>query len=366
MSIETALIGISALVISALLTGVVRSLALVHGVLDVPNERSSHNAAVPRGGGVSMVLAATAACLVLALFGALPANLVVAWVVGGGAVAVIGFLDDCYEVPAGIRLAVHFSAAIWAVLWLGGPPALRVGEHVVQVGPVGGVLAIVGIVWILNLFNFMDGIDGIAASEALFITCCGASLTLVGGNATGIAALGWVIGAVCAGFLVWNWPPAKIFMGDVGSGYLGYVIGVLTLADAREDAGALWTWLILGGVFFVDATVTLVRRALRGEKVHLPHRSHAYQWLARRWGSHRRVTLAVLFVNALWLLPSAVLSALYPSRALWVVAGALVPLVVTALAAGSGRPVGGAPRSRSADLESHPSISIGNIPGRSG
>ena len=203
----------------------------------------------------------------------------------------------------GIRLAVHLCAALWAVCWLGGLPPLRVGSHVIQLGWAGYPVAVLALTWILNLFNFMDGIDGIAGSEAAFVAGAAAFLTLCLGGSAGVAAVALALAGACLGFLLWNWPPAKIFMGDVGSGYLGYVIGVLALAAGREDPTALWVWLILGGVFFVDATVTLIRRVLRGDRVYEAHRSHAYQWLARRWQSHESVTITTTAVNVLWLLP---------------------------------------------------------------
>jgi Fuc2NAc and GlcNAc transferase len=162
-------------------------------------------------------------------------------------------------------------------------------------------------------------------------------LGALGGESVKMSAVGLLIGASCAGFLLWNWPPARIFMGDVGSGYLGYVIAVLALAASRESPASLWTWLILGGVFFVDATVTLARRLLRGERVYEAHRSHAYQWLARRWGSHKSVTMTVTAVNLLWLLPCASFAARYPQWDLWTVLVALIPLGVGAIAAGAGR-----------------------------
>jgi Fuc2NAc and GlcNAc transferase len=149
-------------------------------------------------------------------------------------------------------------------------------------------------------------------------------------------AVACIFCAASAGFLIWNWPPAKIFMGDVGSGYLGYVIAVLAMAATRDSPVAVWVWLILGGVFFVDATVTLARRSLTGERLHEAHRSHAYQWLARRWRSHRRVTLSVLAVNVFWLLPAAWLAMRYPRFAVWSLAGAFVPLIIVAIAAGAG------------------------------
>ncbi len=123
----------------------------------------------------------------------------------------------------------------------------------------------------------------------------------------------------------------------MGSGFLGYLMGVLAIAAARENAVALLVWLILGGVFFSDATVTLVRRSLRGERVHEAHRTHAYQWLARRWGSHRTVTGAVLIVNLVWLLPCAAVASFYPRFAMWMVVIALAPIALLALIAGAGR-----------------------------
>lgn len=336
MTAATVLFGAAALILSAALTGWVRRGAVRRGVLDVPNERSSHTTATPRGGGVAIVLAVCAASLVSLYLGMLPRRLFVALFGGGIAVALVGYLDDRRRIRPAVRLAVHVCAAVWALLWLGGLPPLRFGTQVVFLGWPGQALALAGIVWVLNLFNFMDGIDGLAASEAIFVAVAAALLSLLGGPADAVASVAWVFAAACAGFLWWNWPPAKIFLGDAGSGYLGYVIAVLALAATHDNPAAVWIWLILGGVFFVDATATLARRTLRGERAHEAHRSHAYQWLARRWRSHRRVTLAVTIVNLLWLLPCALLATRYPSRAAWMVIIALAPLVALAYAAGAG------------------------------
>jgi Fuc2NAc and GlcNAc transferase len=343
---EAVFISLLALIVSASLTRAVRSLSWAHGLLDVPNERSSHSATTPRGGGVAIVIACTLALLLLRWIDAMGTGLLAALIGGGSVVAVVGFLDDQYRVRAGIRLAVHILAALWALKCLGGLPLVQIGHRLVDLGWGGQGLALVGIVWVLNLFNFMDGIDGIAASEAVFIAVGGALLGLVyasasGGAAsgvatTGVAAAGLAVGAASLGFLLWNWPPATIFMGDVGSGYLGYLIAALALAATRANPAAVWIWLTLGGVFFVDATVTVVRRALRRERLHQAHRGHAYQRLAQRWGSHRRVTLAVILLNLVWLLPCALLAALVPRAAFWIVFGALAPLVVLALVLGSG------------------------------
>jgi Fuc2NAc and GlcNAc transferase len=330
------LIVVAAFLLSALLTGLARRLAVSRGVLDVPNARSSHAAPTPRGGGAAIVLSVVAAWIALGLMGVVQTRIVIALSGGGIAIAAVGLLDDKFRLSARVRLTVHFAGAFWALFWLNGLAPMQVGEHIIVLGRVGYLLGALGIVWTLNLFNFMDGIDGIAASEAIFVVCGGILLAPVNDGGHWHPAIGLAFVAACCGFLLWNWPPARIFMGDVGSGFLGYVIAVLAVIEAHESSLALLVWLILGGVFFVDATVTLARRLLRGERLYEAHRTHAYQCLVRRWGSHRRVTLAILAVNVFWLLPMAMVAARSPVHAPLVLAVALGPLIVLAFAVGAG------------------------------
>lgn len=339
MSTAGWVIALAAALLAAAITGWVRRQALQRLWLDVPNARSSHAAPTPRGGGLGIVVASLAGFAALWAVGVVERNLCVALSGGGVAVAWIGWRDDRKPVAAGVRLAVHLAAALWALAWLGGVPPMQFGSTVVEFGALGYVLGMLAIGWVLNLFNFMDGIDGIAASEAAFMAFAGAGIAAVAGIATasGVPAAALVFGAACLGFLAWNWPPARIFMGDVGSGYLGYVLAVLALAAMAQSPVALFIGLALGAVFFVDATVTLARRLLRGERVHEAHRSHAYQWLARRWGSHRAVTVAVLGFNLAVLLPVAGFCAAYPELAAPVLGTTLALLAVLALLAGSGR-----------------------------
>ena len=262
-----------------------------------------------------------------------------ALVVGGLSIAAVGFWDDIRPAPVAVRMAVHFGAAVLAVYCLGSPSALRVGHSVVDLGASGPVISVLAIVWILNLFNFMDGIDGIAASEAACVLFGAAGLGLFAAQCSPAqVAPALVAGAACLGFLRWNWPPAAIFMGDIGSGYLGYAIAVIAIDLAQRSAINVYAWLILGGIFFVDATLTLCRRLLRREPVYQAHRTHAYQWLARRWGSHSRVTVTVIIINLVWLLPCAAFSVKFPESALWICILALAPLAVCAYLSGSGRP----------------------------
>ena len=335
--VEACLAVVATFAISFLLTFVARRMALSRGMMDVPNERSSHAAPTPRGGGVAIVVASLAASCVLFATHALSVQDFAALLGGGLPVAIIGLLDDRRPVSASVRLAVHLASAVWAVYILGGLPPIRFGAVVVHLAVWGDVLAVFAIIWMLNLFNFMDGIDGIAASEAIFVAAAGAILCGSTGPDSSALFSGLTVAAASLGFLVWNWPPAKIFMGDVGSGYLGYVIGVLALTSAQENPDALWVWLILGGVFFVDATLTLLRRTLRGDRVYVAHRSHAYQWLSRRWKSHKSVTVGITAVNVLWLLPCAWFAVRNPVLAGWTTLVALAPVTLVAVSAGAGR-----------------------------
>jgi Fuc2NAc and GlcNAc transferase len=180
----------------------------------------------------------------------------------------------------------------------------------------------------------MDGLDGLAASEAVFIAVLAA--VLASGSSELIDLFGLL--ACCAlGFLYWNRPPARIFMGDSGSYFLGFTIATLALFGVRSGVVPLACWLILPGVFLVDATLTLLRRISSGQRWYEPHRSHAYQYAARHWGSHGRVMLGVALLNLLWLGPWAWLVAQWPGSAAWAVPTALAPLVLLAQWLGAGR-----------------------------
>ena len=319
------------------LTGLVRRHSLRIALLDIPNSRSSHTVPTARGGGVAIVITSLAGMIGLATLGFVETRLLCALVGGGLAIAFVGYLDDRGRIGIGGRMGIHFVAAAWAVAWTGGLVEIHFGTTAFQLGMWGPVLSILGIVWVLNLFNFMDGIDGIAAAEAIFVAVMGGFLAGVGGAGLSVQSAAYMLAAASLGFLSWNWPPARIFMGDVGSAYLGYCLAVLALTSAREKPATLNVWLIVAGVFLVDATLTLIRRLLRREQVYQAHRSHAYQWQARKWGSHRTVTLATILLNVLWLAPWAWLAAARPDLRAWALAGAVLPLGLLGAVLGSGK-----------------------------
>jgi len=289
------------------LTGLVRRYALANSLIDIPNERSSHALPVPRGGGVSIVIIFFIALIVMWLSGWLADSYVLGLLGAGVGVAVIGFLDDHGHVAARWRLLAHFIAAAWAVFCLGGLPPLVVLGVDLNLGWLGHGLVVLYLVWLLNLYNFMDGIDGIAGIEA--ITVCLAAAVIYVFTQTDVAELLPVLVMIAAvlGFLIWNFPKAKIFMGDACSGFLGLVLGVFSIQAAWIGSELFWAWVILLGVFIVDATVTLFRRVLRGDKFYQAHRSHGYQYAARKYQSHVKVSLSVGFVNIFWLFPVALL-----------------------------------------------------------
>ncbi|NUR33314.1 MAG: glycosyltransferase family 4 protein [Gemmatimonadaceae bacterium] len=277
--------------VSLWLTGQVRAYALRHDVLDRPNARSSHVTPTPRGGGLAVLVAALLALAVGVAVGRIDARHALAFAPGMIVLGIVGWRDDHGGLTARLRLAAHAAAAAASLFVLGGLPDLVIGTRVLHLGPVGTVLAAIGIVWSINLFNFMDGIDGIAGSQGVLIFGVAAVLFHLRG-AGSLATLSLVFAAAAAGFLYWNWPPARIFLGDVASGALGFMIAVLAVAGENDRAVPLVAFGILGGVFVADTTITLVRRMRRGDRLADAHRDHAYQRLARAWGGHRPVTLA--------------------------------------------------------------------------
>ena len=330
------LLASGAFIASFLITGGLRHVALRLQLLDVPNNRSSHATPTPRGGGVAIVLVTLSALWILWALGSLSMRVVVGLGAAGASIAVIGLLDDRFGVRSGVRFVVHLTAAIWFAVWCSdvlrnldtSPPGV--------IPVMWTVLMVVALVWAVNLFNFMDGVDGLGGSQGFFVASLGSWLLLRADASQGSGMLLAIVAAASAGFLVWNISPARIFLGDVGSGFLGFILAAPLLLGSAETHVPPPTWVILWGVFLVDASVTLLRRMARGERWYQAHRSHAYQKLARRWSSHLRVTAAYLTINLLWLAPMAYWSVVRPDFAAVLAVAALTPLVILVFLIGAG------------------------------
>jgi Fuc2NAc and GlcNAc transferase len=322
---------------TTLLTYMLMRFGLRKGVLDIPNERSSHSSPVPRGGGVAIII--TFSVFLTIYPGSVDHSFYDSvWkslFLGGLIIATVGFIDDLNHIPARWRFLTHLSAAFLSLSLLPSLPDIIIFGLSLDLGIFGYIFYGVSLVWFVNLFNFMDGIDGIAGVEAITVLGGGALILLLQDQVAWLTLFSYL--AVCvAGFLVWNWPPARVFMGDACSGYLGFTLGLLAIVTSMQGAINLWAWLILCGVFVVDATTTLIRRMIRGEKWYEAHRSHAYQILSRRFGSHQKVSVGVMIINVFWLFPLAFLAAIFPYWGLLICCIALLSLLILVIRVGAG------------------------------
>lgn len=282
---------------SLALTGFTRRYTLSRGILDIPGPRSSHSVPIPRGGGIGFVSVFLCGLFLLQY---LHPELSDVWMAlsGGAIVAIFGWWDDCRNLTVRMRLAAHAVAALWAIYQLGGFPQLSLGVTVIKLGILGSFLAWFAVVWCINLYNFMDGIDGLAAGEALMVGGFAGAFAFVKG-ALPLAVACWLLAAAVGGFLIWNWPPAKIFMGDVGSGFLGFIISTLALSFERKGVLPALLWFILLAVFIIDATATLCLRIIQKKRWYEPHHEHAYQIAVQTGYSHGRVTRTVMIIDGL-------------------------------------------------------------------
>lgn len=279
--------------LSLALVGLTRQYLIQHGIVDVPSGRSSHSIPTPRGGGLGLVATVLLGLVVGVLAGWVPESGALVLILGGVAIAAIGWLDDQRGMSPKVRLSVHVAAAILAVYSLGGFAILRFGSTSVFMDWMSRVTSVAVITWAISAYNFMDGLDALAGSEAVFVGSVGGWFAVVGGYAD-IAFIAFLLGAASLGFLRWNLPPARVFLGDVGSGFLGFSFAVLALLSDGQHALPAVGWLLLLGVFVFDSTVTLVRRIVRGEHWFQNHRESAYQRAAMKFGRHGPVTLVVL------------------------------------------------------------------------
>ena len=321
------------------LTSVIRKLAIKNNHLDIPNERSSHTSPTPRGAGLAIVATFVFGLIALFVDDKISGRVLLTLTAPGLIVALIGRLDDLGRVTsAKWRLIGHFVSATLAVWLAGGLPALPLTESIIDFGVAGDIAAVIYLVWMLNLFNFMDGIDLITGVQTV-TTSAGVAMLLFVSTESDLWKVFVVLTASISGFLFFNLPPAKIFLGDVGSGFIGFTTAVISLVVAEDEPLVAWAMIILLAVFVTDATVTLLRRLLSREHVYVAHRTHAYQHLSKKLNRHLPVSLGVGAINLFFLLPIAWLvveSEVIPIFGLLI---SYVPLAIVAALLNAGKKV---------------------------
>lgn len=292
-------------ILSLLSTAFIRQYALMNNVLDIPNHRSSHIIPTPRGGGLAFVVLFLSYIACLGYVDPLPGWVQLGLTAGGCGAAFLGLMDDYTSIDAKYRLLGHFIISAFVLYCLGGMSSLTIFGLTFKAGSlIVNIFALLYLVWFLNLYNFMDGIDGLASIEAVFVCFSGALFQILNMQHL-IFSLPIVLATLVAGFLVWNFPRARVFMGDVGSCFLGLMIGIFSIQASWAKPSLFWSWLILAGIFIVDATSTLFFRAIEGRTLYEAHRAHAYQRATDYFNSHVTVTFGILLINIIWLLPIA-------------------------------------------------------------
>lgn len=292
---------------AALLTRLAIAYAQRRAMFDLPGQRRNHREPTPRGGGIAIVAVLLVAAIASMLAGRVQPGFGIAFCIGLVLVAGIGWLDDHRPLSARVRLLVHFAASAVLVSQLPVPGA----------GGAGIALALVQ--WLclataINFWNFMDGINGLVASQTVWVAAC-VAVAFAAIGASGAALLALALAAATLGFLPFNLPRARVFMGDVGSGGLGFGCGALLLLAERLSAIPVWSVILIVSALMFDAGLTLAARMLRGRRWYTAHREHLYQWLVRSGASHVRVTLLYLLWNLCLVLPLLWLSHEVPALA---------------------------------------------------
>ncbi|MDA8907419.1 hypothetical protein N9I40_07090 [Planktomarina temperata] len=281
-----------------------KKFAIHYFIVSTPNERTLHMAVIPVGGGIAIFLGWTLAASLLLWVDTLNLSTFLGLVVGGSFMSALGLIDDARDLSARLKLLAQIGGTIWCLYWFGGVPPFDMLGLAINPGWIGYPAAGIVILWFINLFNFMDGADGMLASCMSFIGISMGSFLLLEGDYQN-AALLYSLSAASMGFLVFNWPPASMFMGDAGSIFFGLLVPMLIIYTLSDHSGLFWIWVIICGYVLTDTTTTLILRLIYVRPFLDAHRQHAYQSLAYRSGDHRQVTVTVIAIQVLWLLPIA-------------------------------------------------------------
>jgi len=302
------------LIASISITYYVRHLAVKNDLFDIPNQRSSHNIPTPKGGGISIIVLLIITTGGLFYFQMISREIMLSITVGLLIISIIGFIDDYKNLPILIRLIGYTFGAMISLYFIGGVDSLFESSHnffkccdinISKFEVAGPFFAILYMLWLTNLYNFMDGVDGFAAVQTICVSLFCSFLFYFSGNYA-LAVIMFCLVSATIGFLYWNWAPAKIFMGDVGSCSIGFFFGLFSIYTAKEEIIPISIWLILLAPFIGDATFTLIKRMINKEKWYKAHNSHAFQNLFQLGLSHGQLTIGLLLINLLFIWPLAI------------------------------------------------------------
>jgi len=304
-----------------------KKIAVYYNILADPDYRTLHESPTPRGGGLIFSLVFVFSILIFWGVYELSNQIFYLFGVGGFIATLFGFIDDIKNMRVKTKLSIQLFLGAWTIYWL------DLGElFLLSLTPIFMIIPVLlfFMVWIMNAYNFMDGIDGMAASGAIFISLTLAIVLFLTNSSVEVINIFILLAIVVSGFIFFNWPPATVFMGDAGSVFLGYIFGSLLLLTILNNDISVWTWLTVFGFFFADTTVTQIMRVILVKKWYLPHRSHAYQNLARITNSHLKVTTGVTLYNLVWIFPLTLWSALQPGMGFIAAILAIAPALVVA------------------------------------
>ncbi len=304
------------------------SFAVKFGLVAEPNFRSLHSNVTPRGAGI---IAAVIVLLTLAVLGRqhfFSNRVFITLFYGGILVSIVGFLDDRYDLSARLRFVTQIIIAVALCVCFGASPPLKLGFATVSLGWFGAFIAVFALVWFYNLFNFIDGIDGMAISAVIFTSTTMATFFYLHHDVE-LSLLLLILGCANIGLLIFNWPPARVFLGESGSSFNSFMLSAIILASLWKPTPMLWVWLIVFAYYFTDTTMTTCTRMIKYPKTwYHPHRSHAYQNLARISDNHLKILSLVWAVNLVWLLPLAIAAYCFPQWGGLLCLLAYIPLII--------------------------------------
>jgi Fuc2NAc and GlcNAc transferase len=304
------------IVTSVITTSIIRNFSIKNNLLDIPNERSSHRTPKPKGGGISIVGALIFTIVILFQYEMIASEITISMVIGLVIVSIVALINDYKNLSPLIRTVIYIISAGFSLYIIDGFESVVINNYSYNLGYIGYCLGILFLVWLTNLYNFMDGTDGFAATQTICVSLFCFYLFYLSNNIPFFIIMLCLV-STTIGFLFWNWSPAKIFMGDVGSCSIGFFFGLLSIYTENKGIISITVWVILLAPFIADATFTLIKRVVNNEKWYEAHNSHAYQKLHKHGISHSQIASCLFVINVAVIWPIAYFAHTYKNYELF-------------------------------------------------